>query len=122
MDSKIPSSPKIGAPVKAQGWASVTRGSPLAAKNGRRVTAEELERLQQVFLDRVVISQDKLSEARQRWNCSLIGKFLGRCMDSDFIARALAYKWNLVGDLEIIPLLEGFYTFWFSNEDDKLRV
>ena len=69
LDSKIPHSPKIRAPVKAQGWASVIRGSPLPAKNGRRVTAEELERLQQVFSDRVVILPDKLSEARQRWNC-----------------------------------------------------
>ena len=43
-------------------------------------------------------------------------------MDSKFIATTLSFKWKLIGDLEIIPFLEGFHIFWFTNEDDWWRV
>ena len=45
-----------------------------------------------------------------------IEKLLGKKFDSDFLARALRYKWRPAGELEIILMLEGFIIFHFSNE------
>ena len=43
-------------------------------------------------------------------------------MDTDFIPRALSFKWKRVGDLEIIPISKEFFVFRFSNEEDRLRI
>lgn len=56
-----------------------------------RVSKEVLERLQQVFSDTVGIPSERLNGARLKWRCPLIGKFLGKHMDSDFIAKALEF-------------------------------
>jgi len=53
---------------------------------------------------------------------SLIGKFLGKKFASDYMVRALRYKWRPVGDLEIISLWEGFIIFRFMNKEDLHRV
>ena len=61
--------------------------------------------IKRVFFDAVMISPEKLQAVHSKWKSALIGKFLGRRMDSDFIAKAISFKWKLVSDLEIIPLL-----------------
>ena len=51
-----------------------------------------------------------------------MANFLRGKFDSEFMARALRYKWATEGDLEIISILEGFITFRFTNEKDLHRV
>ena len=38
--------------------------------------------------------------------------------NSEFITKALRYKWRPEEGLEIIPILEGFIIFRFTNEED----
>jgi len=110
--SRVPSTS-----AKEKSWASMARGSSLGDRNDRRVSLEELQRLQQVFSETVDIQSERLEVARKNWGNALIGKFLGRRMDSDVIARALEYKWKLN-----TPILEIFLVFRFANEEDQHRV
>ena len=94
IDEEMPAS------VKKQGWADVARGRQIGSRSDRRVTEEELDRLKQVFSDAVVISPEKLQAARSKWKTALIGKLLGRRMNPEFLAKAILFKWKVVGDLE----------------------
>ena len=72
--------------------------------------------------DAAVIPKERIEQAREKWRGDLIGKFLGTRMDSGFIGKALAHKWRIMCDLEIIPTLYGFMIFRFTNEEDKQRA
>ena len=91
-------------------------------RDDQRESVEELKRLLEVYTDAVIFPEERSKEARSKWSLALLGKFLGKKFDADFVTRDLRYKWRLVGDLEIIPLLEGFIIFRFSNDEVLHRV
>ena len=70
------------------------RGSSPGDRNDRRVSLEELQRLQQVFSETVVIQPERLEVARKNWGNALIGKFLGR---GGWILTSLLGLWSING-------------------------
>lgn len=38
-------------------------------------------------------------------------------MDSDFLAKTLGRQWQTEGDVEIIPIAEGYYLFRFAGKE-----
>jgi len=76
--------------------------------------------LKDVFTEAMLFPEERIKEARAKWKTAL--KFLVKKFDSEFMTKALRYKWRPMGEMEIIPLLEGFTIFRFNNEEDLHRA
>ena len=70
----------------------------------------------------MMISKSEIEVARKPWQYLLIGCFKGRQRDARFMAEALSQQWHTKGDVEIISIVAGYFTFRFSCEEDMLRA
>lgn len=95
-------------------YQSVTKEGIRRGRSDKRVTEEEIARLQAIFTEKVTIPKEEIREAREQWRLALVGRFLGKRMDSNYIARKLGEQWNTAGDVDIIPWAGGYYIFKIS--------
>ena len=53
---------------------------------------------------------------------TLVGKFMGARLDIETLKKMVKWKWAICGQVDIAPMLNGFFYFVFNYKEDISMV
>lgn len=66
---------------------------------------------------------DSLLDESTEWlRCSLVGIFCGNLPNIDIVRRWISRIWKLCGKVEVSVMLNGFFLFSFSCQEDYSKI
>ncbi|XP_038982161.1 uncharacterized protein LOC120110653 [Phoenix dactylifera] len=102
-------------------WAEKVGGAPRETGwTNYRMSAEELEAVQQHFTGTVKPSLERLEKASEAWRSSaVIVRSLGKRVPAEWIGREARLRGKLDYEVEALPMAEGHVVVRFKGEEDR---